>query len=95
MGRAGAKNAETWKELDKIKKRWWVEKEKWERREGKSEKEKEREEGRGGLLAWVHQFSGPEEIKPYWVELKSFVLIHVRFRFADPQSFLYLSVGCL
>ena len=74
-----------------------MEKEKWERRDRKSEKERERERRREGLgmLAWVHQFSGPEEIKPYWVELKSFVLIHVRFRFADPQSFLYSPVGCL
>ena len=46
------------------------------------------------MLAWVYQFSGLEEVKPSCVEFKSFVLIHFRFRFADPQSFLYSPV-CL
>ena len=90
MGRAGAKNAETWKKLDKKGGGW-------KKRSGREERERvrERERRREGVLAWVHQFSGPEEIKPYWVQLKSFVLIHVRFRLADPQSFLYSLVGCL
>ena len=38
-GKGGDKEC---RDVEKRKKRWWVEKEKWERREGKSEKERER-----------------------------------------------------
>ena len=41
MGRAGARNAGRWRKKDRLK-RWWVDKEKWER----EERERVRERGK-------------------------------------------------